>query len=159
MQFQRSLQLASVVHHTHRNFGPFRGLGLNNIANSQRNVSRRGHAHHWLRSGRCPDQRSRRGGVRGTALTRYAYTYASGTNQAQLRQSMTDNDTSVSNVITNYGYSAQNQLLSATNTTTNTAQEYFYDPAGNRCNANTSSPPSAITSCASSTSTTTAPIN
>jgi RHS repeat-associated protein len=87
----------------------------------------------------------------GTALTSYAYSYANGTNQTQLRQSMTENDTSVSNVTTNLGYSAQNQLLSATNTTTNTAQEYYYDPAGNRCNANTSSPPSAITSCTSPT--------
>jgi RHS repeat-associated protein len=64
---------------------------------------------------------------------------------------MTENDAAVANVTTDYGYDPLNRLTSATNTTTNTALEYYYDAAGNRCNSNSSSPPVPITSCSSPT--------
>ena len=66
----------------------------------------------------------------GSVLTSYQYSYAAGTSDTELRQSMIEADP-VANVTTSYSYDAMNRLISASNSST--TLNYAYDAVGNRC--------------------------
>ncbi len=65
----------------------------------------------------------------GTPIAGFTYSYAQGANDTQLRQTMTENDQSVANVTTTYGYDSQNRLTSAVGSASNS---YSYDSVGNQ---------------------------
>lgn len=63
-------------------------------------------------------------------LTSFAYSYANGTSDTSLRQSMTEAD-ALANGTTTYSYDGQNRLVGASGPTS--SYSYAYDAAGNIC--------------------------
>jgi RHS repeat-associated protein len=73
----------------------------------------------------------------GSVLSSFTYSFASGSTDRSLLQSVTENDSLASNVTTTYTYNALNELITAA-PTSGTTLNYSYDPTGNRCSLTTS---------------------